>query len=374
MLHVLEEVGVRKTHATWAWLVVCLVQVFNSRQLEIPGSLVSANKRLKQRLTDRGTLVVKQNPGFCLFVTQNPPMAAQYRATRHQLGEAFLSHFVCVVLEPCSRSEQEAIVMKRLANSRQQGPVPSKAEPGAIRLKQADHGRWLQGWEASWNAKTDAQGANTTRKVFCECVHVEPVALRFGSTESPATGLSWVLPSNPNSISGLGYGSLDIPTDKLQVKNSTMFIVSVESQSQDKFTGSSLKCRAEHFVKASRVLAGCGASCILLVDRYLTNLLDCRSVRNLFREASEPQPGEMLKLPPCVLVFVAENGDSDLFDAKTVNAQPRVVFRQMHCYGKALWDSMLRQLAANKTIASSLVSKTAINSDGCLGARSSSSW
>ncbi|CAK9066281.1 unnamed protein product [Durusdinium trenchii] len=59
-----------------------LEEVFNTGQLEIPANLVSADARLKHQINARGTLVVTKHPAFCIFATQNPPRASQYRATR----------------------------------------------------------------------------------------------------------------------------------------------------------------------------------------------------------------------------------------------------------------------------------------------------
>eukprot|EP00438_Fugacium_kawagutii_P001729 Skav204120 [mRNA] locus=scaffold5190:228195:230377:- [translate_table: standard] len=91
-----------------------LEEVLNTGQLEIPSSLVHADVRLKHKISSRGTLVVKKHPGFCVFATQNPPRASQYRATRHELSESLLSHFICTVMKSSSRMEIEALVSRRL--------------------------------------------------------------------------------------------------------------------------------------------------------------------------------------------------------------------------------------------------------------------
>ena len=336
-----------------------LEEVFNSQQLEIPGSAVSTDLRLKQRLTERGTLVVQVHPDFCLFATQNPPRAAQYRATRHELGEALLSHFVCVVLEPSSLGEQEAIVTKRMSSStveriqsQQESP---KFESGAIRLKKAGGGAWLQGWEASWNAHNDAKGfGRTTRKLLCESLPIQGVTLLLGSTSPADPGsrtLAWTLANNDGSESGMTAGFLQLPT--VPMKSSSLFVVHVECQETEAFrSGSSLIQRAQHFVTASRVLAGCSAACILIVDD-LSNMTDCQAVRASFLRASLPDRDDTLKLPPCVLLFNAENGGSVPLAAP--RKHPTQVFRLAHCSGKPLWDNLLRKLAARGEVASSLV-------------------
>ena len=362
-----------------------LEELFNNRRLEIPGSVVSANLRLKQQLSERGTLVVDPHPGFCLFAAQNPPRDAQYRATRHELGQAFLSHFTCVVLEPATLNEQEAMVTRRLQSSAlPAGQVPEepRAEPGAVRLKTVG-GVWLQGWEAPWNKQSD-ECRLTTQRALSQRSHVQRIHLSFGkaatSTQADRGLFCWQLEKFGEGESEMVHASMKLEPGTRNVP--TMFLVIVGTQpirsqdlqpggnkagmqAPDGFqTGSELVLRAQHFRLACRILAGCEASCIVLVDNHLRDE-DCTAVRRKFQEAAKAEHGHQLRVPPCVLLFGSENaGRVDLDDSRHM----RRVFQAVHCGGRRLWERLLRKLAARGDIKQSLVVQRVSASSPCLNA------